>query len=36
MVNFPWRDVADADPNGFIYIALSGMKDVVGGGSWGR
>ena len=37
MVNMPWRDVADTDNEGFIYIAMQGMNDVEGGGfyaSW--
>ena len=35
MVNMPWRDVADLDEKGFIYISLQGMNDVPDGGSWG-
>ena len=35
MVNMPWRDVADMDPQGFIYIALQGMSDTVEGGFYG-
>ena len=30
-----WPQVADEDPEGFIYIAMEGMSDVVGGGSFG-
>ena len=36
MVNFPWREVADMDDDGFVYIALQGMtSDTVGGGFYG-
>jgi len=35
MVHMPWRDVADLDKEGFIYIALQGMNDVEEGGFWG-
>ena len=35
MVNIPWRDVADLDTPGFLYVAMGGMNDVVTGGSWG-
>ena len=35
MVNMPWRDVADLDDTGFIYISLQGMNDVPNGGWWG-
>jgi len=35
MVNMPWRDVADLDETGFIYIALQGMNDVPNGGFYG-
>ena len=26
MVNMPWRDVADVDPQGFIYVTMEGRK----------
>ena len=35
MVNTPWRDVADLDSPGFLYVAMGGMSDVLDGGSWG-
>ena len=35
MTNMPWRDVADMDQTGFIYVAMGGMNDVTDGGSWG-
>jgi len=35
MVHMPWRDVADMDHTGFIYITLQGMSDVPEGGFWG-
>ena len=35
MVHMPWRDVADMDSTGFIYISLQGMSDVPEGGFWG-
>jgi len=35
MVNMPWRDVADIDPNGFLYVAPQGMDDNPEGGWWG-
>ena len=35
MVSMPWRDVADMDQTGFIYVAMGGMNDVEAGGSWG-
>ena len=35
MVNMPWRDVADLDKTGFIYISLQGMNDVPDGGFYG-
>ena len=35
MVNMPWRDVADLDSPGFLYVAMGGMNDVTDGGSWG-
>lgn len=34
MVHMPWRDVADLDQPGFIYVAMQGMNDIVGGGSY--
>ena len=30
-----WPQVADEDEDGFIYVAMEGMSDVVGGGSFG-
>ena len=30
-----WPQVADEDEQGFIYVAMDGMSDVVGGGSYG-
>merc|ERR1712002_59296 len=35
MVLMPWRDVADMDPTGFIYVALQGMGDVTEDGLYG-
>jgi len=35
MVHMPWRDVADVDPVGFIYVTMEGMNDVAEGGWWG-
>ena len=35
MVKMPWRDVADMDAKGFIYISLQGMADVPESGFWG-
>ena len=26
MVHMPWRDVADADPVGFIYVTMEGKN----------
>merc|ERR550539_1362859 len=34
MVHMPWRDLADMDQPGFIYVTMQGMNDVVGGGSY--
>ena len=34
MVHMPWRDVADLDQPGFIYVTMQGMNDVLGGGSY--
>ena len=35
MVHMPWRDVADLDNPGFIYVTMEGMNDVAEGGWWG-
>ena len=35
MANMHWRDVADMDQEGFIYVAMQGMNDVEGGGDYG-
>ena len=32
MVHMPWRDLADQDQPGFIYVAMQGMNDVVAPG----
>ena len=34
MANMPWKDVADMDKPGFIYVAMQGMNDVLEGGSY--
>ena len=35
MVKMPWREVADMDNTGFIYIALQGMEDATEDGLYG-
>ena len=35
MSAFYWSQVADEDETGFIYVAMDGMSDVVGGGNYG-
>ena len=35
MSGFYWSQVADEDEAGFIYVAMDGMSDVVGGGNYG-